>query len=327
MDQSRTIFFRVMLQIDQKVSALYAPKRLDAYLVETFRRRFSRQEIKSALIRGKLLLNGKPAKPKSLVKNGDEVRGELALAGSGPATHASAGTRDCSLRPEKIDLKIIYEDKNILVVDKPAGLVVHPGAGHRQGTLVNALLGKGTSLSSVGEKERPGIVHRLDKDTSGVLIVAKDNLSHRKLQEQFASRTLSKTYLALVKGRVEFEEGRISKAIGRDEKNRLKMAVSGKETAREAETVYKVLKRFRYSTLLEVKILTGRTHQIRVHLADLGHPVVGDALYGRADEAGRLALHAWKIEFSHPKTGKIIKCESPIPEALKAWIDSKEKEK
>lgn len=314
MDQSGDFFVRVMLQINQKVSSLLTPKRLDAYLTEALSRKFSRQEIKFALNQSELLLNGKRVKPKSLIKEGDLLEGLLPLE-----------EKEFSIKAEKIDLKIVYEDKNVLVIDKPAGMVVHPASGHKQGTLVNALLGKGSVLSSLGEKERPGIVHRLDKDTSGLLIVAKDNESHRKLQEQFASRTLSKTYLALVKGRVEFEEGHISKSISRDEKIKFKMAVSSKESAKDAETVYKVLKRFRYSTLLQVKILTGRTHQIRVHFANLGHPVVGDVLYGNRDADSRLALHAWKIEFSHPKSGKKVACESEIPLALKEMIEKEEK--
>ena len=313
MDKPSFIFFSAMFSVDQKVSALYAPKRLDAYMAEALAWKFSRETIKTAILGGKLSVNGAPAKPRTLVQNGDHVQGELPL-----------DTKEPFIVPEKVDLKIIYEDKNILVIDKPVGMVVHPGAGRKSGTLVNALLGLGSKLSSGSEKERPGIVHRLDKDTSGLLIIAKDNLSHRKLQDQFASRSLTKIYLALVRGHIAFEEGRLTGAIDRDVKIKTKMAVSRKETAREAETIYKVLKRFRYSTLLEVRILTGRTHQIRVHFSDMGNPVVGDLLYGKAEPDSRLALHAWKIGFTHPKTGKLAAFESEIPPAFKKIIQDEE---
>src|SRR3989338_1627999 len=248
--------------IEDVVSSMVAPKRIDVYLTGALGGQFSREEIKNALRNGRILLNGKTAKARTLVKEGDFIEGHISSA------------KDSPLSAETISIRIIYEDDWLVVVDKAAGMVVHPGAGHKKGTLVHALLGKGVALSSVGDKSRPGIVHRLDKETSGLLLVAKNNQAHRLLQAQFASRSLSKTYTALVKGGVEFEEGRICEPIGRDRKIRQKMAVVKDDRGREAETHYRVIKRFPHATLLEVKLLTGRTHQIRVHLAHLGYPVV-----------------------------------------------------
>jgi 23S rRNA pseudouridine1911/1915/1917 synthase len=304
---------RLMSTFELNVPSLYASKRIDAYLAATLAGKFSRQEIKTSLTEEKIFLNGKPARPRDPVKEGDRIIGEV------------VSQKNETLIPEHIALKIIYEDESILVIDKAAGMVVHPGAGNKKGTLVHALLGRGSKLSDMGGLSRPGIVHRLDKDTSGLLVVAKDNASHKALQSQFASRTLSKTYMALVAGNVDFEEGHISKSIGRDAKIRGKMAVSQHESAREAETRYRVLKRFPYATLVEVKIITGRTHQIRVHFGDLGHPVVGDVLYGTSRVIQpRLALHAAKIEFAHPKTGKMMTFESPLPDELNKMIESAE---
>lgn len=301
-----------------KVPALYAPKRIDVYLAEAWVGVHSRADIKTALDEGRILLNGKPAKPRTLVKEGD------VLSGHAPAE------KESKLVGENIPLSVVYEDESLLVIDKPVGMVVHPGAGHSKGTLVQALLGRGSALSDVGGAFRPGIVHRLDKDTSGLLLVAKTNTAHRRLQSQFAARSLSKTYIALVRGHVEYQEGRIEHAIGRDPKERRKMAVSSLESAREALTHYRVLKRFRHATLLELRIITGRTHQIRVHLTHLGYPVMGDTLYGTrvaasSSSAPRLALHASKIEFEHPKSGKIMRFESPLPAEMKKMIEEAEK--
>jgi 23S rRNA pseudouridine1911/1915/1917 synthase len=289
-------------------------KRLDAYLAHALAGRFSRQEIKAAIERGEILLGGKTARPSAPVKQGDRIQGRV------------LSEKVSALAPESIPLKIIHEDESLLVVDKPAGMVVHPGAGSKTGTLVHALLGRGGALSTAGGRERPGIVHRLDKDTSGLLVVAKTNEAHRALQAQFQERTFSKTYTALVKGRVEFEEGRLTDAIGRDPKVRRKMAVSRAASARPAETHYRVMRRFRYATLLEVRIVTGRTHQIRVHMARLGHAVLGDELYGTREKGQRLALHASKIEFTHPRTGEIMSFESPLPEEFASMIETAEKQ-
>lgn len=299
--------------VDLTVPKLYDPKRFDAYLTEALAGRISRSQAKAGIEKAAVLLNGKPARARDLVREGDRIQGELVSEEKWP------------LEPENIPLKVIYEDDSLIVIDKPVGLVVHPGAGNKKGTLVHALLGRNSRLSSVGEAQRPGIVHRLDKDTSGVIVVAKDNIAHRKLQSQFASHSLSKTYLALVKGRLDYEEGRLEQAIARDPKVRQKMAVSREDSARPAQTLYKVLKRYKYATLVQVQLITGRTHQIRVHMQHLGHPVVGDVLYGTGN-APRLALHASKIEFLHPKTGKMMKFESPMPAEMKAMVEKAEKE-
>ena len=297
-----------MPDIQHKVSLLYSPKRVDVYLAALLKGKFSRQELKAVFQKGGILLNGKPAKPKLMVKEGDLIEGFLPMAQS------------AALFPEPIPLKVIFEDADLLVIDKPAGMVVHPGAGNKKGTLVHALLGRGSALSSLGGVQRPGIVHRLDKETSGLLLVAKNNSAHRALQAQFESRTLSKTYTALVRGKVEFEEGHVLEPIDRHGKIRRKMAVSHSETARDAETRYRVLNRYRHSTLLEVSLLTGRTHQIRVHMAHLGYPVVGDELYGTKQPGERLGLHASKIGFAHPTTGNIMNFESKLPDDFKAMI-------
>ncbi len=285
------------------------PVRADLYLARLLSGKFSRQEVKVALQKGEILLNGKPCKPKSLVKGGDTLQGRMVVA-----------AKESALIPESFPIKVIYEDDCLLAVDKPSGMVVHPGTGNKKGTLVHALLGRGEGLSTVGGGDRPGIVHRLDKDASGVILIAKTNECHRRLARQFESRKIHKVYTVLVKGRVEFEEGHVSASIGRHPKYWQKMAVSEHETAKTAETRYKGLKRYAHSTLLEVKTLTGRTHQIRVHMTHLGHPLVGDEIYGKRKEGERLALHASKIEFTHPKTGKIMKFESELPEDFKELI-------
>lgn len=299
-----------------RVSALPAPKRADAALSEHFKERVSRSEIQALLKNGGILLNGKPAKPSALIKEGDVLAGRLGET-----------AKKTTLEPENIPLTIVHEDEDILVVDKAVGMVVHPGAAAKKGTLVNALLGRGTRLSSMGAstKDRPGIVHRLDKDTSGLLVVAKNNRAHRLLQDQFEARSITKIYTALVRGQVDFEEGHVDESLERDAKVRRKMAVARRGGGKEALTRYRVVRRFKSSTLLEVRILTGRTHQIRVHLAHLGHPVLGDELYGKKESAPRLCLHASKIEFLHPKTGKMMRFESPLPPDFEAAISSQER--
>jgi 23S rRNA pseudouridine1911/1915/1917 synthase len=302
-----------MPAVDLTVGAIVLPRRLDAYLAEVLGEAVSRASVKRALDAGTLTLNGKIAKPSSHVKTGDVVRGVVADSTAGALPSGEA-----------IPLSILYEDEALVVVDKAAGMVVHPGAGNRAGTLVNALLGRGEPLADVGDPSRPGIVHRLDKDTSGIILVAKTDAAHRRLQEQFAARSLSKTYLALVKGSVQFDQGSVQAPIGRDSRVRERMAVrpAGTPGAREAETRYRVLERFRYATLLSVKPLTGRTHQIRVHLAHAGHPVVGDRIYAARSPRTRLALHASAIEFSHPTTGEMIKFESPAPPEFEAVVEA-----
>ncbi len=222
-----------------------------------------------------------------------------------------------TLEPEAIPLRIVYEDDDLLVIDKPAGLTVHPSPGHRSGTLVHAVLAHCPNLSGIGGEGRPGIVHRLDKDTSGLIIVAKHDAAHLSLARQLKERQVQKTYLALVEGRLEPPEGLIDAPVGRHPRHRQKMAVV--ERGREARTRYRVLREVDGRSLVEVRPETGRTHQIRVHLAHLGHPIAGDAVYGRA--AGDLPLtrqflHAHRLAFRHPTTGERLELESPLPEEL-----------
>lgn len=223
---------------------------------------------------------------------------------------------ELEVRPQEIPLTVIYEDKDIIVIDKPAGLVVHPAAGNREGTLVNALLAHCRDLSSIGGVARPGIVHRLDKDTSGLMVAAKNDLAHQALAQQIKERRAGRRYLALVHGVIKEAEGRVEAAIGRHPVERKKMAVV-KRGGRMAVTHYRVLERLGSYTLIEAKLETGRTHQIRVHMAYLGHPVVGDPTYGpRRPSLGLAgqALHAHVLEFDHPRSGERMRFEAPLPE-------------
>ena len=230
---------------------------------------------------------------------------------------------------EELPLNIVYEDDDLAVVNKPAGMVVHVGAGVRSGTLVNALLHHIGRLARAGGDLRPGIVHRLDRMTSGLVIVAKNDAAHRNLSGQFKSREVRKTYLALVHGRVDAGSGEIGAPVGRDPRRRIRMRTSG-VAARAAQTEYAVRQRFQHFTLLEVHPLTGRTHQIRVHLASIGHPVVGDTLYGapsrlrigcREEQTlDRNFLHAAAIGFRHPRSGEALAFEAPLPEELKQFL-------
>ncbi len=260
-----------------------------------------------------------------------------AAAAKKPGEEIAAGSR-ISVRAEReglravaedLPLAVVYEDADLLVVNKPAGMVVHVGAGVKSGTLVNALLGRVKSLSGEGGELRPGIVHRLDKMTSGLVIVAKNDAAHHRLSEQFKSREVHKTYLALVHGRVAAERGEISKPVGRDPRRRTRMKTGG-IAAREAVTKYRVLRRAGPFTLVEAMPQTGRTHQIRVHLASLGHPVVGDTTYGAPTRLrfegreeptlARTFLHAAMLEFSHPVTGAPLGFEAPLPAELGAFL-------
>ena len=224
--------------------------------------------------------------------------------------------RELEVTPENIPLDIIYEDDDIIVINKPKGMVVHPANGNPDGTLVNAIMAIcKDSLSGIGGEIRPGIVHRLDKDTSGLLIVAKNDKAHVNMSEQIKNHEVEKTYIALVKGFVKEEEATINMPIGRSTKDRKKMAVN--KNGKNAVTHFKVLKRFKNYTLLEVKIETGRTHQIRVHLSEIGYPVVGDTVYSNGkNEFGVVGqcLHAKCLEFKHPITGKSMKLEAELPE-------------
>jgi len=221
--------------------------------------------------------------------------------------------------PEEIPLDVVYEDQDLLVINKPTNLVVHPAPGNLKHTLVNALLGRAIELSDVN-KNRPGIVHRLDKETSGLLIIAKNNSSHLNLARQFAQHTIEKTYVAIVCGKVEFDEDVIEAPIGRDPLKRKNMAISYVGNTKYAKTYYRTLKRGNNFSFLELKPHTGRTHQLRVHLAYLGHPILGDTKYGKNKNFPRLALHAKEISFIHPATKQPMRFTSKIPQEFQEFI-------
>ncbi|MEO5718083.1 MAG: RluA family pseudouridine synthase, partial [Chthoniobacterales bacterium] len=223
-------------------------------------------------------------------------------------------------KAEEIPLTILFEDDDLLVLNKPAGLVVHPGAGNQTHTLVNALLHHCTNLSGIGGKQRPGIVHRLDKETSGCLVVAKNDTTHHELARQFAEREVKKIYLALVAGTLKRPRGTIDAPIGRHPVQRKKMAIDQRK-GREAITEYRVLQSGAGVSLVECALHSGRTHQIRVHLHHLGHSIIGDSLYGKKGGAARQMLHAWKLGFTHPRTGERQFFEAPIPADFQTALD------
>ena len=256
------------------------------------------------------MVNGAPARASDHVAAGDLIEFELPPARPGKAA------------AEAIEIDVVYEDDDLVVVDKPAGMVVHPAPGHHAGTLVNALLGLGGAWSTAGGEERPGIVHRLDKGTSGLIVAARNDAAHRALSAQLSGRTLSRTYLAIARGVVRSQAGELEGAIGRHPKERKRMAVVAR--GRFARTRYEVVERKRTHTLLRCDLDTGRTHQIRVHLAALGHPIAGDAEYGgrKPDEPGRPMLHAWRLRLRHPRTGAEMSFEAPPPADFTSYWSS-----
>ena len=276
---------------------------------------FSRSRIQDWIRRARVLVDGGPVRASHAVRAGESVDVEPAEA---PPLRAE---------PEAIPLTVLYEDGDLVAIDKPAGMVVHAGAGVHSGTLVNALLHRFGALSGVGGELRPGIVHRLDRYTSGVLLVAKNDAAHRALADQFSGRRVEKVYLALVHGKVKEERGRIERPIARDPVRRIRMTARLAE-GRAAWSEFHVLRRFERFTLLEVRIGTGRTHQIRVHLASIGHPVAGDTLYGAPANIdcrplpGRFFLHAHRIRFRQPSTGEEIAVVSPLPAELENWMNA-----
>ena len=284
-------------------------KRLDQFIAtRSGDSAYSRNFVKKLILEGSVALNGELCSDADrAIKEGDAV--EI----------LKARAEKPKMLGEKIPFGVIYEDGAILIVNKPAGLVVHPGAGNETGTLVNALVGSRRNLSDTAGNDRPGIVHRLDKETSGLLVVAKTNRAHRALSKAFSSREVHKEYVAIVRGRIDRAEGRVEKPVGRDSRQRQKMTTSSPLYARDALTHYKVEERFTQSTLLSLRPVTGRTHQIRVHMLAIGHPVLGDGAYGRKD-GQRLALHARKIAFEHPITKKNMAFEAPLPEDFKQRI-------
>ena len=291
----------------------HAGRRLDHYLQE-FLPDYSRSRLQEWIKAGRVLVNGRSERPSHTLRENDLVE----VAPAAPTPLAAS--------PEDIPLTILYEDDDVVAIDKPAGMVVHAGAGVRSGTLVNALLHRFGSLSTHGGELRPGIVHRLDRYTSGVLLVAKNDAAHRNLAAQFTARRVRKIYLALVHGVVKPDHGRIEKPIARDPVRRVRMTARLAH-GRSAWSEYRVLRRFADFTLLEVRIGTGRTHQIRVHLASIGHPVAGDRLYGAParvpgrEPLGRYFLHAASIGFEQPSTGEPVELSAPLPPELESWME------
>ncbi|NLE46384.1 MAG: RluA family pseudouridine synthase [Chloroflexi bacterium] len=281
-----------------------AGERLDRALAARFPD-LSRAQLQRLIKSGDVTVDGRPSKPAYHLEVGQEVSVTL------PEETESA------VLPESIRLNVVFEDETMLVVDKPAGMVVHPAYGHTTGTLVNAILAHCPEVAHVGGPERAGIVHRLDKDTSGLIVVAKTDLARTALQRQFKHRQVAKTYIALVEGHVYPKEGVIEVPIGRDKRDRKRMGPV--REGREALTSYRVLEHFEEHTLVEVRPHTGRTHQIRVHLAWLGYPIVGDAVYGHRRQRllkARHFLHAAKLRVTHPKTQDLLEFEAPMPHEL-----------
>lgn len=295
--------------------------RLDSFLASQIEG-WSRARLQKLIENEDVLVNGKPSKPSYKLREHDDLEIELTAP---PTTEFT---------PENIPIDIVYEDDTLVVVNKPAGLVVHPAAGTPSGTLANALAYHFQQLPNSGTGVRPGIVHRLDRDTSGLLVVAKTEVALENLSDQFRDRTVFKSYIALVHGRVSANTGKIDQPIARDPSNRTRMAVV--RAGRNALTLYRVRRSFDRFTLLDVELKTGRTHQIRVHLAWLKHPVVGDETYGggrdntiqdpqlraRVRKLNRHFLHAEKLAFTHPATHELVKFESPLPTELSGILDT-----
>lgn len=273
---------------------------------------YSRSQIKQLLDGGNITVNGKTEKAKYKVKSGDVIRLE------------EPETKTLELRPENIPLDIVYEDDDVIVINKPQGMVVHPAPGHDEHTLVNALLYH-CPLSTINGTFRPGIVHRIDKDTSGLLMVAKNDKAHRSLAKQLKDKTNIREYVALVHGRIAEDEGTINAPIGRSLKDRKKQAVV--KDGRNAVTHFEVLKRYRDYTFVKCILETGRTHQIRVHMKYIGHPLVGDPLYGpkKTIKGNGQFLHAGKLGFVHPTTGKLLIFEAPLPKIFQECLEKLDK--
>jgi len=290
------------LQFDSSVSDI----RLDKYLTQVFPQ-FSRAYLQKLIVQGSILVNGQRTKANQRLTNVDKITVELPPLPVHPLA-------------EPIPLTIIYEDADILVIDKPAGLTVHPAPGHPSHTLVNALLAHCPSLAMSNEAMRPGIVHRLDKDTSGLIVIAKNDSVREYLSAQFKNRTVIKGYLVLIKGRLHPEQGIIEASIGRDPHNRQRMAIV--EKGKEASTQYQVRKYLDDYTLVEVTPLTGRTHQIRVHLSAIGYPVVGDSLYGtKSTHLNRQFIHAYRLGFCLPSTKQYQEFNAPLPVDLEQALE------
>jgi 23S rRNA pseudouridine1911/1915/1917 synthase len=290
------------------------PTRVDRYVAD--RTGLSRSHIQKLITDGRLTIDSRPLRANAIVVAGTELCLDV------PEPIAAEPVA----QPE-IDVPVVYEDDDLLIIDKPSGLVVHPAPGHADGTLVNALLGRGgpEAFGGIAGVRRPGIVHRLDRDTSGLLMVARTDLAQASLMAQLKARRIKKTYLALVHGSVAAAVGRIEAPIGRDPRHRTRMGIVA--AGRPSTTGYRVAERLPGWTLLELDLVTGRTHQIRVHLDAIGHPVAGDPMYGtgtsrRGPEGlGRLFLHAWRLELTSPSRGDLIRATAPLPADLEAVLD------
>jgi 23S rRNA pseudouridine1911/1915/1917 synthase len=289
-----------------------AGQRVDRFITSVLDN-ISRNVVQQLIANGEILVNERVSKPGYILRIGDKVQ----------LLHDLAKSHTYSAKPRYMPLEVVHEDEDLLVINKASGMVVHPAPGHADDTLVNALLARYPGLHGV-EGLRPGIVHRLDKDTSGLIIVAKNAPTQAALIEQFKQHQVVKRYLALVEGNVSLEQGSIDAPIGRDPRHRQQMAITAKGS-REARTHFRVLERFSRHSLLLLELETGRTHQIRVHLKAIGHPIVGDPVYGSGNTRGNLSLrrqflHAYQLKFTHPTSGKVLELEAPLPEDLKAAL-------
>ena len=290
-------------------------ERIDAFIAHTLTR-LSRTKVQALIKQGSILLNERPARASDKLEPGDTILVQEPVQ----------ETVERVVREPAIPLDILFEDDQIIVVNKPAGLVVHPAAGHDNDTLVDALLDRDPGIAQAvnpTSQHRPGIVHRLDKDTSGLLIVAKTSSAMTQLAQQFQEHTVTKRYLALVEGHLPLAEGAIEAPIGRDQRHRQRMAITAQH-GRQAHTLFWVEREFKRFTLLRVQIITGRTHQIRVHFAAIGHPVAGDHLYGRPQplDPPRIFLHAAELQFNHPLTGQPLAFKAALPPDLQQFLET-----
>ena len=298
--------------MDFIVEDVDAGKRLDSFLAEKNTANYTRSFIGKMIEENLVLYNGKPSKASTKIKTGDRIE----LFEKEPEPLAVKG--------EEIPLEIVYEDDDLMVINKPRGMVVHPAPGHTSGTLVNAVLSyAGESLSSINGVLRPGIVHRIDKDTSGLILICKNDFSHKALAKQLEEHSITRRYHAICSGRLKEEQGTVSAPIGRDEKNRKQQAINYKH-GKEAITHYRLLENLQNASLLECRLETGRTHQIRVHMKSIGHPLLGDPLYGPKKNLYAIkgqALHAMVLGFVHPRSGEYMEFSADYPEDFQKLLN------